>query len=206
MIFSLSCTFGIEECNTRATAMFDDWKNKGKLIPPDVKSTVLCTAVRNGGEGEWDYIYDRYLNGPITDRPLALDALGCTDRLWIISRFLDYTLIQNKVRKQDVNQAFRSLLRNAFYPTFEFILRKWKYMVTDYEVDVNTLNDIIGYVSAGMYRDHDIKKIENWRDDVHPEDGPTLHGFDQALEKIAVNMEWHSKYYDLVADWLENNV
>ncbi|XP_060073379.1 aminopeptidase Ey-like [Ylistrum balloti] len=208
LIFSLSCRYGVPECATRAKQLFNDWKNSGTLIPPDVKESVFCRAIKEGGEEEWNYMYDVYLNGPAVEQAGALASLGCTSRAWIISRYLDYILDPSKIRKQDAPRAFTSLLRNtnAFYQTFEYILAKWEFIVVDYQLDVNALNTIVSTAAAGMFTEYEMKKIENWRDEIHPDGAANLSGFDVALNRISVNMEWHNKYYERVAQWLENYV
>ncbi|XP_021356866.1 aminopeptidase Ey-like [Mizuhopecten yessoensis] len=133
LMFSLSCKYGIQACATRSKELFNDWKNLGTLIPADIKETVFCKAVKEGGEEEWDYMFNLYVNGPVTEQPAALTALACSDRLWIISRYLDYILDPSKIRKQDVPRAFITLYSNpiAFYPAFEFILGKWEFLVVE---------------------------------------------------------------------------
>ncbi|XP_069139371.1 aminopeptidase Ey-like [Argopecten irradians] len=208
LMFGLSCKYGVNDCANKAIEFFNDWKTTGKLIPPDIKPAVYCKAVNEGGEQEWDHMYDMYVNGPVTEKAGALQSLGCTSRLWIISRYLEYIVDTSKIRKQDAPSALISLLGNtdAFYPTFEFILKKWEFIVTDYGMDVNSLNNIVVNAARGMYTEYDMKKIENWRDEIHPEDGPTVYGFPVALSRISVNKEWHDNYYDRVAGWLENYV
>ena len=48
-------------------------------IPPDLRSVVYCSALSNGGEEEWEFLWDQYKNSNVaTDQALILPALGCT--------------------------------------------------------------------------------------------------------------------------------
>ncbi|XP_033739357.1 aminopeptidase Ey-like [Pecten maximus] len=206
LMFQLSCKFGVKECTNRAIQLFNDWKNSGTLIPPDIKEEVFCKAIQEGGEEEWDYMFNVYVSGPGSEQAAALQSLACTNRLWIISRYLEYTLDPSKIRQQDAPRAFNTLLGNtiAFYPTFDYLLKKWEFLVVDYGVDVILLNGIIAASAKGMYTEYDMNRIKSWRDAIHPADAPDLAGFSTAINRISVNMEWHNKYYEKVANWLED--
>ncbi|XP_033739761.1 aminopeptidase Ey-like [Pecten maximus] len=208
LMFELSCRFGVQACANQAIQLFNDWKNSGAMIPPDIKEEVFCKAIKEGGEEEWDYMFNLYVSGPVAEQSGALRSLGCTNRLWIISRYLEYILDPSKIRKQDAPRALATLLRNtvAFYPTFNYLLKKWEFIVVDYGLDVNSLNQIITIAAEGMYTEYDMNMIKNWRDEIHPDDASEFAGFAVALNRISVNMEWHDKYYDKVDNWLENFV
>jgi aminopeptidase N len=48
-------------------------------IPANLRSLVSCTALANGGEEEWDFLWNRYQESIITTEQVTiLSALGCT--------------------------------------------------------------------------------------------------------------------------------
>ena len=56
-------------------------------IPPDLRSVVYCSAVSNGGEGEWNFLWDQYKKSDVsTDQVLILSALGCTNETDLLNR------------------------------------------------------------------------------------------------------------------------
>lgn len=48
-------------------------------IDTDIRSAVLCSGVKKGGDDEWDAVWNLFVHttNP-TDRPILLDALGCS--------------------------------------------------------------------------------------------------------------------------------
>lgn len=48
-------------------------------IAPDLKSVVYCTAMRKGGQAEYDFLFARYENATqmVSEQSLILTALGC---------------------------------------------------------------------------------------------------------------------------------
>ena len=57
------------------------------LIPADLKKTIVCTALREGGEKEWDFAFNRYATTNIaTEREMILATLSCSSDVWILSQ------------------------------------------------------------------------------------------------------------------------
>lgn len=80
----------------------------------DLRSVVYCTAVRLGGESEWRFLWQRYAESNVgSERALILSALGCSREVWLLQRYLNWTLDESSgVRKQDRTHVFGSVARN----------------------------------------------------------------------------------------------
>ncbi|CAG9836941.1 unnamed protein product [Diabrotica balteata] len=55
-------------------------------VEPNLQQIVYCTALREGGQIEWDFAYKKYIEitSP-TEKNTLLDALGCTRHTWLLS-------------------------------------------------------------------------------------------------------------------------
>lgn len=57
------------------------------LISANLKSTVYCYAIAEGGEEEWNFAWHRYLESNVaSEKNRLLSAMGCTKHVWILSR------------------------------------------------------------------------------------------------------------------------
>lgn len=83
-------------------------------VPLDLRSVVYCTAIRNGGDKEWKFLWARYSKSNVgTEKTLILSALGCSREIWLLQRYLDWTLDESTgVRKQDRTTVFKNVARN----------------------------------------------------------------------------------------------
>lgn len=83
-------------------------------VPLDLRSVIYCTAVRYGNDREWKFLWQRYRNSNVaTERSLILGALGCSREVWLLQRYLDWTLNESTgVRKQDRTTVFGGVARN----------------------------------------------------------------------------------------------
>jgi hypothetical protein len=56
-------------------------------IPPDLRSVVYCSAVSNGEEREWNFLWEQYKKTDVsTEQDLILTALGCTSNPDLLNR------------------------------------------------------------------------------------------------------------------------
>jgi aminopeptidase N len=56
-------------------------------INPDLRYTIYCTALRTGGEKEWDFVYSQYKQAVVaSEQDNLLRALSCSEVPWILQR------------------------------------------------------------------------------------------------------------------------
>jgi len=56
-------------------------------IDPGLKGTVYCTAIREGGEKEWNFIFELYKTATVqAEKSRLLSALSCTRKIWILNK------------------------------------------------------------------------------------------------------------------------
>lgn len=105
-------------------------------IPPNLKSTIYCITLREGGVQEWNFAYKQLQDTTsASEKEIILSALGCTQKPWLLTkyelepssnlptttcateiyfrRYLNLTITPNSpIRKQDGARAFASVARN----------------------------------------------------------------------------------------------
>lgn len=116
LVASWSCRFSVGDCETKSKELFAEWMkvdqpDKKNPVPLDLRSVVYCTAMRLGGEMEWDFLWDRYTASNVgTEKAMILGALGCSREIWLLQRYLDWSLDESSgVRKQDSSIVFGSI-------------------------------------------------------------------------------------------------
>ena len=56
-------------------------------IPVELKGTVMCTAIREGGLKEWNFVYKFYKESKSKDeKAVYLNAMACSREPWVLSR------------------------------------------------------------------------------------------------------------------------
>lgn len=82
-------------------------------ISKDLQGVVYCTALKHGGEEEWEFLWEKYqMSNVATEKNTILNALGCTQEIWILNRYLEWSLNDTKIRRQDCSTVFSTVARN----------------------------------------------------------------------------------------------
>lgn len=56
-------------------------------IHPNLRSTVYCNAIAQGGEKEWDFAWEQFRNATLVNEADKLRAaLACSNEVWILNR------------------------------------------------------------------------------------------------------------------------
>lgn len=57
------------------------------LISPNLKNTVFCHAIAEGGEAEWNAAWRQYLKTDVQgEKDNLLSTLACTKQIWLLMR------------------------------------------------------------------------------------------------------------------------
>ncbi|KAG7175475.1 Aminopeptidase N-like 10 [Homarus americanus] len=107
-----------------------------RSISPNLKSTVYCTGIAQGGEVEWEAAWSRYLtsNTP-AEKTQLLAALGCTKHTGILSRYLDMAFTEGSgIRKADSILVLNAVAENdvGHSLAWHYLTRRWQYITSYY--------------------------------------------------------------------------
>lgn len=83
-------------------------------ISKDLRSVVYCTVLRHGSEKEWTFLWNQYVNSNVaTEKNTILGSLGCTREIWLLKRYLEWSISDNSgIRRQDSSTVFSNVARN----------------------------------------------------------------------------------------------
>ena len=52
-----------------------------------MKDVVLCSAIKNGGDPEWNFAWKQFKNSKVaTEKDVLLSALTCTKKKWLLQK------------------------------------------------------------------------------------------------------------------------
>ncbi|XP_030369807.1 aminopeptidase N-like [Scaptodrosophila lebanonensis] len=110
-ILGWACYHNVLDCAERAAEMFAVWRNnpepdKQNPIPLDMRATVYCTAIRNGRDDDWKFLWERYtISKEADDRVVLLSSLACTSKVWLLQRLIE-ALMQNNGPIPEIDTQF----------------------------------------------------------------------------------------------------
>ena len=88
----------------------DFWSTS--IVSSNLKRTIACTAIREGGEEEWDFAFKRYNETNVaTEKAALLSAMSCSQQAWILGR--------------SVWNAYKSGARNRSINSNQLEIKEW---------------------------------------------------------------------------------
>lgn len=213
-VLNWACTYGHNDCVTNAAALFYNWRNmpdpdKNNPISPNLKSVVYCTAIRIGGQVEWDFAWQRYLNTNVgSEKDLLLQALGCSREVWILSRYLDWAITENSgIRKQDARRVFGFVAGNPIGQplAFNYLRNNWARIKDYISTSLYAMNNIIKSVTRGINTKYELKDLIDFVTEQKNELGGATRAVHQAIEQAEANIRWLDNNYATIRDWLQRN-
>ncbi|XP_066252731.1 aminopeptidase N-like isoform X1 [Euwallacea similis] len=204
-VLEWSCRSPESKCVHDSRTHLRNWMAKGKTVPPNIRSVVYCTAIREGSEIEWNFVYDKYLGTTSpTEKNILLDALGCTKLKWLLSRYLDKLIDRYSITIQDADRVFESVAKNkeGMQIAFDFIRKHWNEMLNHFGDGFNILGKMVQSLAVHMNTEFQLQELERFRDSIKANISTTTRAFDSAIERVKGNVEWIKKNYNQIEDWL----
>ncbi|XP_042352680.1 alanyl (membrane) aminopeptidase a [Plectropomus leopardus] len=197
----LACYNGLPECIEMATNMFAKWMNSNSTNPihPNLRSVIYCQAVAAGGKKEWEFAWGKLQSSSDTSEKVQLRrALSCTKKIWLLNRYLEYTLNPEKIRLMDVPSIISSIAQNVAGQAlaWNFVRANWEYIANGYP------SGMIEAVTSRFSTPFELAELERFAADY--DTGSVTWAVRQAIEQTQVNIQWVSENKDPILEWFES--
>ncbi|XP_072384886.1 aminopeptidase N-like isoform X3 [Diabrotica undecimpunctata] len=197
-VLNWSCRSSETRCAHLSKIQFRAWMFPGKRVEPNLQQIVYCTALREGGQIEWDFAYKKYIEitSP-TEKNTLLDALGCTRHTWLLS----------SIRIQDADRVFQSVANNKFGTqiAFDFLRKNWVALLKHHGDGFNVIAKMVKALGPQMNTEFQLSELIRFRDSIHSNSSSASEAIDSTIETVRGNVEWMQKNYHQVEQWLRKN-
>ncbi|VDP98490.1 unnamed protein product [Trichobilharzia regenti] len=109
----LACQAEHHFCVKMASEYYKNWMQNPEenLIPPSLRPAVYCTAIRIGGQKEWQFLKDKLSQVDIKEdeKSSILQALSCSRDMWIVRLHLNWIIMNYEKDPQDSLDALSSV-------------------------------------------------------------------------------------------------
>jgi len=210
-VLKWACYLGHPDCVRKAVDQYQNWRSSPQPdldnpISPNLKSTIYCTAINVGGQSEWEFAWERYLRTNVgSEKSLLLSALGCTREVWILSRYLYWSVTEGSgIRKQDASSVFGAVASNPIGQplAFAFLRDHWEHIKHYFGPTVFTIDNIIRVTTSDMNSEFELEMLKDFADEHIEEMGSATQVVTQSIEHVAGNVAWMKDNYPQVEKWL----
>lgn len=208
---STACSSGLPECEELVSNLFSEWMNHpdNNTIDPNLRSTVYCNAIAQGGEDEWNFAWEQFRKATLVNEADKLRAaLACSRQVWILNRYLSYTLNPDLIRKQDATSTINSIASNVVGQSlaWDFVQSNWKKLFQDYGGGSFSFSSLIQRVTRRFSTEFELQQLEQFKENNKDVGfGSGTRALEQALEKTKANIKWVKENKDVVLAWFTEN-
>ncbi|XP_027377051.1 aminopeptidase N [Bos indicus x Bos taurus] len=208
---STACSNGLPKCEELAKTLFNQWMNNPNVNPidPNLRSTIYCNAIAQGGQEEWDFAWNQLQQAELVNEADKLrSALACTNHVWLLNRYLSYTLNPDLIRKQDATSTITSIASNVIGQSlaWDFIRSNWKKLFEDYGGGSFSFSNLIQGVTRRFSTEFELQQLEEFKENnMDVGFGSGTRALEQALEKTKANINWVKENKEVVLNWFKDH-
>lgn len=185
--------YGYDDVIRNATELFRQWRFHNISVDPGLKLLVYGMGIAEGGEPEWDYMWNKYLHSyDPAERLLYMVALSNSRQHWILSRYLNYSITQ--IRSQDTRSVIRYVSANSHgkHLAWNFLRRNWPHLQKRYGEQIS-FGGLINAVTGSFTTELELQEVEAFFTK-YSDKGTASRSFRQAIEVIKGNIAWVNQY------------
>ncbi|XP_036977338.1 thyrotropin-releasing hormone-degrading ectoenzyme isoform X2 [Acanthopagrus latus] len=208
-LIMLACSFGNKQCHRQAVAYISDWISSNKnRIPPNIRDIVYCTGVSLMDEDVWEFIWMKFHStNAVSEKKILLEALTCSDNIFLLNRLLNLSLTSDLVPEQDVIDVIIHVGRNpqGRNLAWRYFREKWDVLNARYGEALFMNSKLIGGVTEFLNTEKELNELKEFIQSsgvgAGPA-GPAGPAWPRALEIVEGNVRWHRLHRRQFYQWL----
>lgn len=206
LITSWACRLEVGNCVEQASDLFKKWRaeedpDTNNPIPTDLRSAVYCVGIKLGGQSAWEFLWDRYKKSNVgNEQNVILSSLGCSREVWILNRYLEWSIDAMVIRRQDSYTVFNSVVYSdmGYYLAKNFLFKNIKRIYEFYGIKSSRLGKYVTAVANPMISEDDLKELQEFGK-VHEEYLKySSLALRQSIETVTVNTKWYKDNYNTI--------
>ncbi|KAK7067746.1 hypothetical protein SK128_013768 [Halocaridina rubra] len=204
-----ACDLGHINCVQSAVQLYRAWMEypeEKRIIHPNMKKTVYCTAIAEGGDEEWDFAWYKYLESEaITEKYRLLEAMGCSRDEAILQSYLEMAFNEDSdINKEDAKMVFVSVTKNSKNREVAWTFLKNNLdHIAKYIQDDHLLGDMIRVVAESFNTEEEMAQLKQFRRKL-PSDVHSVF-VKEAFSSTDRNIAWMERNYDVITLWLREH-
>ncbi|KAL5020481.1 hypothetical protein ScPMuIL_003373, partial [Solemya velum] len=208
-IASTACGYDVESCIRQAKVLYAQWMTNPSVNPvnPGLRYTVYCTAIRTGGLEEWDFAYEQHRTSNLASEQYRLrSAMACSEKVWILSRYLKRSLMPDEIRLQDAIGVIVGIANNPVGRAlvWDFIRAHWKKIREEFIALPFAMSALFRGIAGALNTPWDLQQLEEFQNK-EPDMGSGTRAYNQAIEETKSNIKWMEKNIPVIESWLDDN-
>uniref|UniRef100_A0A665V9W9 Aminopeptidase n=1 Tax=Echeneis naucrates TaxID=173247 RepID=A0A665V9W9_ECHNA len=201
-----ACVRNYPPCVTKATQLFNEWKDSdGNMsLPVDITMAVFVVGARTP-EG-WDFLFEKYSHSmqmSVKSRmKIAMTVSPLKDKLkWM----MEQSLHGEVMKTQDLPDVVVSISKNpiGYKLAWDFLRANWRTLIKKFDLGSNTVSYMVTGVTSQYSTREMLDEIRSFFGSLTEETGSKMRCIQQTYETIEDNIRWMETNLPLLQAWLD---
>ncbi|CAG2061693.1 unnamed protein product, partial [Timema podura] len=172
------------------------------------KQLFYCNALRQGGEAEWDFLWEQYLTSEIsTEQALILGVLGCTTNETVAHKYLRKTITEDSyIRAQDNSRIYPSVYNNPYGVDFaiNFLANNYKEILEFNNNAVSSITNLVSGIASAISSQDQLDKLRSFFTNISEDLGESgLATAEANLQSALRNLAWLEENGGVISTWVK---
>ncbi|XP_052008838.1 aminopeptidase N-like [Xyrauchen texanus] len=214
---SMACSNGLPECIKNASKLFEDHKKENNnctdsecWIHPNLKASIYCSAIAAGDEDDWEFVWEEYQSATLASEKDKLRyALSCTKEIWLLNRYLQYTLDPTKIRKMDLVSTINHVAKNVVGQplAWDFVRGHWSSLTQENGAGTMSLVSLLDGVTKRFSTAFELEQLRQLlREQENNDQTFATRALEQVIERTEANIMWVTENKQAVLDWFREEI
>ncbi|KAL7638669.1 UNVERIFIED_CONTAM: hypothetical protein RMT77_011241 [Armadillidium vulgare] len=207
-LLSSLCRLGFEDCVTNAKKLYSEWmeaEDSSVIISANLRKTVYCVGVAEGGLKEWNFAWKKYLKSNLgSEKDNLLYALGCSKDVSILKQYVERSFSEEgDIRKQDVYKVVNTVSENLVgrEVVWKYLKANWSQIAT-YFTQAKICGEFTYTITSSFNTEKELQMLYKLKAERYESLESATLSFDQAVESVELNVYWMKHHYQEVYRWL----
>ncbi|XP_006820978.1 aminopeptidase N-like [Saccoglossus kowalevskii] len=198
----IACDYNHADCVANATNQYAAWMADpdNNKIEINMRSTVYCTAIRHGGENEWNFAYNRQRIDPEEQNRLR-SAMGCTQLNYLLTGYMEEALTGDEFGARITIGFVRDNSALGFSLAWTFTVDNFVALNTIYG---DSAFDIAWTFANQMNTNKDLLELNAFGNVYSDMPVEAANDFNEAVKRVETNILWMERNEDQIRVFLES--
>ncbi|CAJ1069177.1 endoplasmic reticulum aminopeptidase 1b [Xyrichtys novacula] len=201
-----SCVRNYTPCLTKATQLFDQWKDSdGTMsLPVDITMAVFIIGARSP-EG-WDFLFEKYRTWlQMSVKSRMKTAMAFSPLKDKIQWMMEQSLHGEVMKTQDLPDVIVSISKNphGYKLAWDYMRANWHIMIKKFDLGSSTISFLVTGVTNQYSTREMLDEVRSFFGSLTEETGSEMRCIRQAYETIEDNIRWTDANFPLLQAWLD---
>ncbi|XP_037728262.1 membrane alanyl aminopeptidase-like [Drosophila subpulchrella] len=201
-VLSWACRYGSADCISKAKVYFQSLTT----VPKNIRATVYCVGLREGGEAEFEALYYKFKNETVaTEETLLQTSFGCVKTQALIEKVFNL-ILSDEIRRQDKSSVLSTLYtenNENVSPVFALVTQKYEELA-EAMGGYSAVATVISNIAARFTTQQQLTDLQTFNTNNGSKFGSSLATLTAAEATVKENLDWATAKLGVFRSYLAN--